>query len=329
MTILDAFPRVRINFLPTPLTELKRLGRALGGPRIFIKRDDLTGIALGGNKTRKLEFLLGDALSQGCDAVLTCGAMQSNLCRQTAGAAAAVGLECHLALGGGPPDRVDHNLLLDGLLGARIHWCGEFSQGETLPAIAQELRDAGRRPYVIPYGGSTPVGALGFVAAMLELRDQLEALPGGCQCLVVPSSSCGTQAGMTVGRTVGGLDTRIVGIAIDRDAPGDPPYETLMARLATQTARKLGLDRDYRAEDFQVRYDCVGAGYEVVSDAMREAVGLTARLEGVLLDPIYTGRAMSGLMRMIRQGELEPGQTVVFWHTGGLPAIFRFAEAIR
>ena len=125
-----------------------------------------------------------------------------------------------------------------------------------------------------------------------------------------------------------GLDTRIVGIAIDRDAPGDPPYETLMARLATQTARKLGLDRDYRAEDFQVRYDCVGAGYEVVSDAMREAVGLTARLEGGPGTPIYTGRAMSGLMRMIRQGELEPGQTVVFWHTGGLPAIFRFAEAI-
>ena len=156
MTILDAFPRVRINFLPTPLTELKRLGRALGGPRIFIKRDDLTGIALGGNKTRKLEFLLGDALSQGCDAVLTCGAMQSNLCRQTAGAAAAVGLECHLALGGGPPDRVDHNLLLDGLLGARIHWCREFSQGETLPAIAQELRDAGRRPYVIPYRAAPP-----------------------------------------------------------------------------------------------------------------------------------------------------------------------------
>ena len=325
MAFLDDFPRVRINFLPTPLAELKRLSQALGGPRIFIKRDDLTGPALGGNKTRKLEFLLGEALRQGCDTVLTCGSMQSNLCRQTAGAAAAAGLQCHLALGGGPPAAVDHNLLLDHLLGATIHWCGDHSKGETMPAIAEQLRDAGRRPYVIPYGGSTEVGALGFVAAMAEVQEQLRALGVEPRCLVVPTSSCGTQAGMIAGREVCGLPARVLGIAIDRDAPGDPSYESEVAELATQVARKLGSKRGFRPADVQVRYEFMGAGYEVVSDAMREAVALTARLEGVLLDPIYNGRAMAGLISMARSGELSRGDTALYWHTGGLPALFRFA----
>ena len=325
MPNLADFPRIRINFLPTPLVELKRLSRFLGGPRILIKRDDLTGVAMGGNKTRKLEFLLGEALHQGCDTVLACGAMQSNLCRQTAGAAAAAGMDCHLALGGSQPDLVDSNLLLDCLLGATIHWCGKYSKGETLPVIAAELRAAGRRPYLITYGGSTPVGALGFVAAMAELKEQLLALQVDLDCLVVPTSSCGTQAGMAVGMAASRLGARIIGIQIDRDAPGDPSFEGELAELASQTAHLLGLGRDFRGLDFQVRYDQVGAGYEVVSDAMREAVALTARLEGVLLDPIYTGRAMAGLMDMIRTGELTAAQTVLFWHTGGLPAIFRFA----
>jgi D-cysteine desulfhydrase family pyridoxal phosphate-dependent enzyme len=325
MAILEDFPRVRFNFLPTPLAELKRLGAALGGPRILMKRDDLTGVAMGGNKTRKLEFLLGEALSQGCDAVIACGAMQSNLCRQTAGAAAATGLECHLALGGSEPDRVDHNLLLDRLQGATIHWCGEYSKGETLPALAQELRAAGRKPYVITYGGSTPVGALGFVAAMAELKDQLAALAVRADAVVVSTSSCGTQAGMVVGNAAFRLGTRILGIAIDRDEPGDPAYDSEMAGLANQVARNLGLAQTFGGPDFQVRYGQMGAGYEVISDAIREAVSLTASLEGVILDPIYNGRAMAGLIGMIRKGELESGQTVVFWHTGGLPALFRFA----
>ena len=325
MPNIDDFPRARFNFLPTPLVELKRLSRALGGPRIFIKRDDLTGVAMGGNKTRKLEFLLGEALQQGCDTVLACGATQSNLCRQTAGAAAAAGLQCHLALGGSRPDLVDSNLLLDCLLGATIHWCGEYSKGETLPEIAAELRAAGRRPYLITYGGSTPTGALGFVAAMAELKEQLSTLQVDLDVLVLPTSSCGTQAGMAVGMAASRLGTRIIGIQIDRDAPGDPSFEDQLAELANQTARKLGLGRDFRDLDFQVRYEWVGAGYEVVSDAMREAVALTAKLEGVLLDPIYTGRAMAGLIGMIRKGELTAAHKVLFWHTGGLPAIFRFA----
>jgi len=326
MSNLGDFPRARFNFLPTPLVELKRLSRALGGPRLFIKRDDLTGVALGGNKTRKLEFLLGEALQQGCDAVITCGGMQSNLCRQTAGAAAAVGLECHLALGGSQPELVDSNLLLDHLLGATIHWCGEHSRGETLPELARELRAAGRRPYVITYGGSTPVGALGFVAAIDEAREQLRGMQVELDWVVVPTSSCGTQAGMAVGLEAFGLGTGLIGIEIDRDAPGDPCFEDELADLANRTARMIGLRRTFRPGDFRVHYAYVGAGYEIVSDAMREAVGLTARLEGVLLEPIYTGRAMAGLIDLIRKGELTARHTVLFWHTGGLPAIFRFAR---
>lgn len=325
MVLLEEFPRLRFNCLPTPLVELKRLAAALGGPRIFIKRDDLTGVAMGGNKTRKLEFLLGEALHQGCNAVLACGAMQSNLCRQTAGAAAAAGLQCHLALGGSRPDRAEHNLLLDCLQGATIHWCGANEKGETLPQIAEELKASGLKPYVIPYGGSTPVGALGFVAAVTELVDQCGATGLVPDFLVVPTSSCGTQAGMAVGREVSRLAARIVGIAIDRGGPGEPSYESQLADLATRTARLLGLGSDFRAEDFLVKYDYFGEGYEVVGDSIREAVALTARQEGVLLDPIYNGRAMAGLIDLVRKGEFSPRHKVVFWHTGGLPALFRFA----
>ncbi|MGA2080558.1 MAG: D-cysteine desulfhydrase family protein [Holophaga sp.] len=325
MAILDDFPRVRINCLPTPLSELKRLSRALGGPRILMKRDDLTGVALGGNKTRKLEFLLGEALRQGCDAVLACGAAQSNLCRQTAGAAAAAGLQCHLALGGAKPPRADYNLLVDLLQGATVHWCGEYEKGETLPAIAGELKAAGLRPYVIPYGGSTPVGALGFVAAMAELREQALALQVEPDWVVVPTSSCGTQAGMAVGLEASRMSARVVGFAIDRGAPGDPPYEAQVAELATRTARLLGLGREFRAGDILVDYRCYGRGYEILTDDIREAVTLTARQEGILLDPIYNGRAMAGLIDRVRKGEFRSGQTVVYWHTGGLPALFRFA----
>lgn len=328
MTNIDTIPRVKINCLPTPLVELKRLSSVLGGPRIMIKRDDLTGPALGGNKTRKLEFLLGEALSQNCNAVIACGATQSNCCRQVAATAAAVGLECHLALSGEQPAAVDSNLLLDYLAGATVHWCGEYSKGELVPDIAAKLRAAGRKPYIIPFGASNEVGALGFVAAIGELKEQLAALNYPADYIITPSSSGGTHAGMTVGAEFYGLETQIIGIGIDLAASGEPPYEAELAALANRIANKLGTDPHYTAGSFHMNYAYHGEGYEVISDAIREAVRLTASLEGIILDPIYTGRTMAGLMGLIRNKTITARDTVVFWHTGGLPAIFRFAREI-
>jgi len=293
-----------------------------------MKRDDLTGLALGGNKTRKLEFLLGEALSQGCDAVITGGAMQSNHCRQTAGAAAAVGLECHLALGGEKPPFADGNLLLDRLFGAIIHWCGDQTKGERIPKIAEKLRSKGRKPYVIPYGGSNTVGAMGFVAAVAELERQLAAQNDTVDFVIIPSSSGGTHAGMTVGVDIYDLSTQIIGIGIDKGESGEPPYESELATLANQIAKELGLASRYTESLFQMRYDYFGNGYGVVSELEQEAMNLTAMHEGILLDPVYTGRAMGALIDMIRNQEFTSTDTVLFWHTGGTPALFQYAREL-
>ncbi len=322
---LGRLPRARLCQLPTPLVELPRLSARLGGPRLLMKRDDLTGLGLGGNKTRKLEFLLGDALAGGCDTVVTGGAMQSNHCRQTAAAAAAAGLACHLALGGEAPPVPEGNLLLDHLLGAVVHWCGGHGKGEDIPAIAERLRAEGRRPYVIPFGGSNAVGATGFVAAVAELAPQLEAA-GRIDAVVLPSASAGTHAGTMVGRDACDLEMEIVGIAIDRPGPGQPPYEAALAALANDVARRVGMEARYTAAQFQTRYGYFGGGYAVVGDAEREAIRLVARTEGILLDPVYTGRAMAGLIDMVRSQAFSAGQTVLFWHTGGLPALFDHAK---
>jgi D-cysteine desulfhydrase family pyridoxal phosphate-dependent enzyme len=320
--------RIQITFLPTPLVELKRLACVLKGPRIFMKRDDLTGLAFGGNKTRKLEFLLGEASSQNCDAVITGGAIQSNHCRQTAAAAAAVGLECHLALGGEQPEFPNGNLLLDYLFGAIIHWCGVQRKGEQIPEIAEKLRAKGSKPYIIPYGGSNATGAMGFVAAMSELKEQLLAQNDKIDYLILPSSSGGTHAGMTVGVDMYDLDTEVIGIGIDKGESGEIPYESRLAMLANQIAEKLDIESRYTAGKFQIRYNYLGDGYGIVGDLEREAIQLVAKHEGILLDPVYTGRAMGGLIDMIRKKEFTSNDTVLFWHTGGTPALFEYAREL-
>jgi D-cysteine desulfhydrase len=325
---LDEKPKVSIGFFPTPLVPLNRLSSVLKGPRIFMKRDDLTGLALGGNKTRKLEFLLGEALRQGCDAVITGGAAQSNHCRQTAAAAAAVGLECHLALGGEEPELADGNLLLDYLLGAIVHWCGERRKGEQIPEIAERLRSQGRTPYIIPYGGSNTTGALGFVAAVSELKEQLSALSGRIDYVVFASSSGGTHAGITVGLDLFGLPTEAIGIGIDKGEAGEAPYEEHLAALANQIAEELGMEERYTAGRFRVVNEYLGEGYGVVGDLEREAIQLVARNEGILLDPVYTGRAMGGLIHMIRNKQFASSDAVLFWHTGGAPALFAYAKEL-
>lgn len=327
---LQVLPRVRLAFLPTPLVELPRLSERLGGPHLWMKRDDQTGLGLGGNKVRKLEYLVGEAHARGCDTLVTSGAIQSNHCRQTAAAAAATGLGCVLALGGEEPTSTPTgNLLLDRLFGATIRWCGESRKGERVPAIVEEVRRSGRRPYTIPYGGSDEVGAMGFVAAMGELQAQLAEQRLKKVTIVVASSSGGTQAGMVVGADLFELPVRVVGIGIDKGEAGSGPYQAWLAELADRLAQRLGMATRYTTDRFDVRADYLGGGYGVVGDLERQAIKGTAQTEGILLDPVYTGRAMGGLADLIRTGGFERDERVVFWHTGGTPAVFARAADLE
>ena len=323
---LNLPPRKPLGFFPTPLIEAKRLSACLGGPRIWIKRDDHTGLALGGNKVRKLEFLIGDAISCGYDCLITGGAAQSNHCRQTAAAAAASGLECHLALGGEARGLPSGNLLLDYLFGAKIHWAGEYRKGETIDDISQELKRHGRKPYIVPYGGSNTIGATGFVEATKELATQLNKMQETISHVVFPSSSGGTQAGLIVGKRVYSQDYQIIGIGIDKEDQGQTDHKEQIHELAKASASKIGADSDIPRDDVDIRQDYWGSGYGVVRDAERQAIKLLAETEGLLLDPVYTGRAMAGLIDLVKSGELSSEDRVLFWHTGGTPALFSYAQ---
>ena len=320
------FLRVSLGFFPTPLIELPNLGAALGGARIFMKRDDQTGLALGGNKTRKLEYILGDALAQGCDTIITAGAEQSNHCRQTAAAAAKLKLECHLILGGAEPDSARGNLLLDRILGSHIHWAGDHRKGEDIPRLFEQLKSAGKRPYVVPYGGSNELGAIAFAEATRELLSQSGA--ESFTHVVFASSSGGTHAGLMLGKFICDLAYRLVGINIDKEETGEPAFDQYILSLANRTAAMLEIEHRFSTEDLILASDYTGAGYGVVGDLEREAISLTARTEGILLDPVYTGRAMGGLIDMIRTGVIGKNDKVLFWHTGGAPALFAYASEL-
>jgi len=311
---------------------MPRLSEALGGPRLFVKRDDQTGLATGGNKARKLEFLLADALEKGADTIITTGAVQSNHARQTAAAAAVTscdangfGLRCCLVLGGESPDRWTGNLLLDELLGADIRWAGERDRAQVMEEVAEEMTRLGRRPYIIPLGGSNPVGAAGYVEAMLELVAQLEVRDLQLDRIVFPTGSGGTQAGMMVGAKGLGFAGRIEGISVS--ATKDV-LESRLEELVAETAAFLGFDLSFASEDFIVHDDYLGEGYARMGPPEREAIRLIARTEGLLLDPVYTGRAMAGLIDLIRRGVFGQDETVLFWHTGGTAALFAYAEEL-
>lgn len=325
----DQLPKISLGFFPTPLTELKRLSKRLKGPRIFIKRDDLTGLAFGGNKTRKLEFLVADAIDQNCDTLITAGAAQSNHCRQTAAAAAACGLDCHLALGGQPPDMFDGNLLLDNILGAKIHWTGLLRKGETIPDIAAELSRKGNKPYVIPYGGSNELGAAGFIEAIKELKMQLDELNTQISHIVFASSSGGTHAGMMIGNSIFTQNKfKLTGIGIDKEEAGDEPFIEHVVNLANSTCEKLNINVKYTLNDIIIRNEYLGDGYGIVGDLERRAIRLLAETEGILVDPVYTGRTMGGLIDMIEKNEFSTSDIVLFWHTGGSPALFPYSTEI-
>lgn len=326
--MIEDLPRHRLGFFPTPVRELPRLSARLGGPRLFIKRDDQTGLATGGNKTRKLEYLVGDALAKGCDTLITGGAMQSNHSRQTAAAAAACGLECHLALGGEAPAEPGGNVLLDYLLGAHIHWCGNRTKGEDIPEIARSLKAAGRRPYVVPYGGSSAVGAAGFVAAMAELRKQAEASGTRFTHIVFASSSGGTQAGLVVGNAALNLGAEIVGIGIDKWEGKTQDFEARVLDLGNDLANLANLGHCFSKADIRIDHRFTGGGYGIVGDLERAAIRQLAASEGILLDPVYTGRAFGGMIELIREGTLTSRDTVLFWHTGGTAALFAYGPEL-
>lgn len=320
--LTDKLDRIHLAHLPTPIEPLRRLSEYLGGPQIFIKRDDQTGLATGGNKTRKLEFLLAEALAQGADTLITPGAAQSNHARQTAAAAARAGLRCVLVLRQPTTgDKPQGNWLLDELLGAEIRWVADKTQvAPTMQAVAQEVRAQGRAPYLIPYGGSNPTGAAGYVAAMEEIAAQ-----GQFDHVVFASSSGGTHAGLAVGARALNYPGRILGISVDEKVDD---LKTFVARLASETAAHLGLALRFTPDDICANADYLGGGYGVMGRLEREAIYLAARLEGLLLDPVYTGRAFGGLIDLIRKGTFRRDERVLFLHTGGLPALFAYHDQL-
>ena len=308
-------PKLDFAHLPTPVEVLPRLSAQLNGPQIFIKRDDQTGLAFGGNKTRKLEYLLADAQAQGADTLITGGAVQSNHCRQTAAAAARNGFACTLVLTGDKPPKPSGNNFLDLFLGAQIVWAGGADRDLVLQQTYEQTQSEGRKPYLIPYGGSNPIGAMGYVYALKEMLEQVDNL----DWIVFPSSSGGTHAGLALGGRMFNFKGKILGISID-----NPAFELSekVARLAEETAQGLGIEQSFKPQDILVNDDYLGGGYGVMGEPEVEALTMFARSEGMLLDPVYTGRAAAGLIDLIRREIITAHQKVLFWHTGGSPAIF-------
>jgi len=328
---LARFPRLRFAHLPTPLEPLERLSAHLGGPDIWIKRDDCTGLSTGGNKTRKLEYLVADALQQNADTLITQGATQTNHGRQTAAAAAKFGLECHILLEDrtGNPERdyrYNGNVLLDQLHGAHLsdRPAGADMNAE-MEQLAEQLRAQGRKPCIVPGGGSNPIGALGYVNAALELLAQADERGLGIDHVVHATGSAGTQAGLVTG--LAGSNSRVPVLGIGVRAPRDKQENNVHA-LVQRSLAHLGLAEDIVPREAVVaNCDYVGEGYGMPTEGMIEAVTLLARLEGILLDPVYSGKGMAGLIDLVRQGHFSRNDNIVFLHTGGSAGLFGYAGA--
>ena len=324
--------RVPLATLPTPIHDLPRLRDALGGPercpRILIKRDDLTGLALGGNKARKLEYLIGDALDRSCTVVLTTGAAQSNHARMTAAAARAAGLKVHLVLTADANPPIQGNLLLDVLFGAIVHFvpppadptlATSDEEAAKVAEVLAHLRDQGERPYEIPVGGSSGIGVLGYTYGTRELVDQLSGSGERISRLYYASGSRGTQAGLTLGAKWCGAQYAVYGVAV---SGGESFKRERALRIANEAAVLAGLDTRITADDLFTDQGYVGDGYGIPTPGCLEAIHLLAECEGILLDPVYTAKAMACLIDHARTGQLDPGLPVMFLHTGGIPALF-------
>ena len=324
---LARFPRLRLFPAPTPLEKLENLSRVLGGPEIWIKRDDCTVVASGGNKVRKLEFLVGEALAQGADHLVTQGAVQSNHVRQTVAVAAKLGMKCSVLLEhrvetNDPAYLTSGNVLLDRLMGASIEYRpGGTDMNAAAVAKGEELRAAGARPYVIPGGGSNRVGALGYVACAQELMAQADEMGLKIDRVVHATGSAGTQAGLVAGLEGMNAGVRVLGIGVRL---ARPQQEANVFKLAQDVAEYIGIRGGIASEAVEANCDYVGPGYGLPTEGMREAVTLLAQLEGVLLDPVYSGKGMAGLIDLVRKGKIGASERVVFLHTGGAVGLFGY-----
>ncbi len=339
---LAEFPRIPLAHLPTPLERLDTLSGQLGGPRIWVKRDDATGLAFGGNKARKLEFILADAQTHGADTVVTWAGLQSNWCRQTAAAAARLGMRAVLVLFHKPPfeGAVDGNLLLDRMLGAEVHivpaegrrtMAWEEVAEWVEPVVAVEAA-AGRKVYVAPVGGSMPDGsmqepwgALGYLEAWREIHRQAQQQGVSFDAVVHATGSGATQAGLLVGARTLDPGTRVIGVSVSEDAATLGGWVRI---IADRTLGLLGVAERVEEDEIDVRDSYVGAGYGHMGPEVGETLRLLASTEGLLLDPVYTGKAMTGMLDMVRQGEFAADSDVLFIHTGGTPALFPYREAL-
>lgn len=308
-------PRLRLANLPTPVESLSRLSAAFQGPKILIKRDDLTGTGLGGNKIRKLEYLMAEAQANGAKCLITTGAAQSNHARQTAAVAARLGFHCKLVLSGNSSEREDGNLLIDRLFGAEITWCEITDRSETLQKVFEESWRRGERPYLIPMGGSTPIGSLGYMNAFDELISQNIEV----DWIILPSSSGGTQAGLELGKSKNAWKGSILGVNVGSE---EKDLKGKILELCTQALDRIGDKEMAHGWEILLTEDYRESGYGNPTTAELEAIRLFAQLEGIILDPVYTARAAAAMIDMIRKGVFSVDERILFWHTGGIPAIF-------
>jgi L-cysteate sulfo-lyase len=328
---LSKFPRVSLAHLPTPLELMPRLSEHLNGPDIYVKRDDCTGLATGGNKTRKLEFSLGEALQLGADTIITVGAVQSNHVRQTAAAACKLGLSCEVLL----EHRVDQpsetytssgNIFLDRIFGANLReYPGGTDFDVAMAEVADEVRAAGGTPYLVPGGASNTVGALGYVDCGIELLNQFAEQNLSVDHIVTATGSAGTHAGLAVGLRASGSDLPILGIGVN--APQDVQEERVY-KLAKETAELVGAPGCVARDDIIADCNYIGPGYGEPTESMNEAVLMLARQEGLLFDPVYSGKALAGMIDYVRQRRFTKGQTIVFLHTGGSAGLFAYADSL-
>lgn len=324
------FPRVDLCMAPTPIEAMPRLSEKLGGPKLYVKRDDCTGLATGGNKTRKLEFLVAEALEQGADMLVTQGAIQSNHVRQTAAAACRFGLKCHAVLEHRVPNESDAyknsgNVLLDKIFGATMEFrpSGLDMNAET-QVVVERLRTEGHRPYFIPGGGSNPIGALGYAVCAQEIVDQSAAQGIHFDWVVTATGSTGTHAGLVAGLYALASDIPVMGVSVRQ--PRDRQIDAVFA-LAEKTAEKLGAPGIGR-DKVLVDDGYVGAGYGIPAPSTFEAISMTAQAEGILLDPVYSAKGMAGLIGMVRSGFFKPEDNVLFLHTGGAVALFAYEDQL-
>ena len=330
---LAKFPRRGYVTTPTPIEAAPRLSAALGGKvNVYIKRDDMLPGAAGGNKTRKLDFSIAEALEQGADTLITCGAVQSNHCRLTLAWAVKEGMDCHLILeervkGSYKPEASGNNFLFQ-LMGVKSISVvpGGTNLLAEMEALAAKLKAEGRKPYIIPGGASNPVGALGYVSCAEETLSQLFAMQLRIDHVVVPSGSAGTHAGFLAGMYLNNANLPVTGIGVNRKKP---LQEAAVHGLANATAKLIGVDADIPASAVVAYDEYVGPGYSLPTEGMIEAVKLVAQTEGILLDPVYSGKVMAGLIDLIRKGHFPEGSNVLFLHTGGSPALYAYLETFR